>query len=216
MTGGERRPVVTRAATAAALAVAVLGLGACATSGPAPTVTSATPAPSASSGASGTPGASGTSASTGTSTPRTPAPAATGPDGQPTPVSSGPSPVDSTRLRSEADLPRAFACALDRPPITIPAATMVPPAPPPVTGGTVTVPPESTETPTVSPEVVVCGSSFAGGESLYLWYAPTGQTQLVALRAALDLAAHVHAGPNWVAGGMISPTMGEVGGDVYR
>ena len=151
-----------------------------------------------------------------TRTTRTLGPVSTGPDGVPVPGSSATSAVDSARLTSEADLPEAFGCTPGVAPITIPASTTPPPQPPPVTSGTVTSQPEATGPATVSPTVIVCGSSLAAGEALYLWYAPTPDARAVALRAALELAAHVHAGPNWVAGGTVSTTMGTVGGEVYR
>jgi len=191
------RPKVLRALALGA--VGALGLGACSAGDPAPTSTS--PAASATSATDATP---------------TLSPVETGADWAPVPVSSATSPVDRARLSSEADLSAAFGCTPGVAPITIPASTTPPQQPPPVTSGTVTVQPRSTLPATVSPTVVVCGSTLAGGEALYLWYAPTPEAKRVALRAALELTAHVHAGPNWVAGGTINPTMGTVGGEVYR
>ncbi len=205
------RARVLRAQVLRALAVGVVGvvgavgLGACA-GDPAPTPTSPITSPDTST----------TSPTSATGATSTLSPVATGADGAPLPVSSATSPVDSARLSSEADLSAAFECTPGVAPITIPASTTPPPQPPPVTSGTFTVQPRSTLPATVSPMVVVCGSVLAGGEALYLWYTPTPEAKLVALRAALELTAHVHAGPNWVAGGTINPTMGRVGGEVYR
>lgn len=132
------------------------------------------------------------------------------------PTTSGGSPVDGTRIASLGDLAAAFGCPSTVTPITIPATTTPAPLPPPVTSGTATVQPSPTGTATVSPAVVVCASSYAGGEALYLWYAPTPQARQVALAAALARTKYVHAGPNWVAGGDVDPKMGSVGGEVYR
>ncbi|GAA1902140.1 hypothetical protein [Lapillicoccus jejuensis] len=132
------------------------------------------------------------------------------------PTTSGGSPVDGTRITSLGDLAAAFGCPTSVTPITIPPTTTPAPLPPPVTSGTATVQPPATGTPTVSPAAVVCASRYAGGEALYLWYAPTPADRDVAVRAALARAKYVHAGPNWVAGGDVDPKMGSVGGEVYR
>ncbi len=132
------------------------------------------------------------------------------------PTTSGGSPVDGTRIASLGDLAAAFGCPSTVTPITIPATTTPAPLPPPVTSGTATVQPSPTGTATVSPAVVVCASSYAGGEALYLWYAPTPEARQVAISAALARAKYVHAGPDWVAGGDVDPKMGSVGGEVYR
>lgn len=150
-------------------------------------------------------------ASHGTSGPTAPSSTSTA-----SPTTSGGSAVDGTRIASLGDLAAAFGCPTSVTPITIPPTTSAAPLPPPVTSGTATVQPSATGTPTVSPAVVVCASSYAGGEALYLWYAPTPADRDVAVQAALARAKYVHAGPNWVAGGDIDPRMGSVGGEVYR
>lgn len=119
--------------------------------------------------------------------------------GMPVPSSVGSSPVDPARLRSLDDLPSAFECPATVTPIRIPAATPNP---------TATVPP--------APEAVVCASSLADKEAVYLWYCPTAEAKLGALTAALAQTKYVHAGANWVAAGMVNPTMGSIGGEVYR
>jgi len=105
-------------------------------------------------------------------------------------VSSGPSPVNAAAVRSAADLPAAFQCPAAPPPIVIAA-----------TGP--------------GPAVTVCQSKLAG-EALYLWFVDSPDARFLALQAALAKAKYVHGGPTWVAGGTIEPTMGQVGGDVYR
>jgi hypothetical protein len=117
----------------------------------------------------------------------------------PVPLSTGPSPVDSAQLRSVDDLPTVFQCPTAVTPIRIPAATPAPGA---------TAPP--------APEAVVCASALADKEAVYLWFTPTPEAKLGALTEALARTKYVHGGPNWVAGGLINPTMGTVGGEVYR
>ena len=119
--------------------------------------------------------------------------------GMPVPLSTGPSPVDSAQLRSVDDLPTVFQCPTAVTPIRIPAATPAPGA---------TAPP--------APEAVICASALADKEAVYLWFTPTPEAKLGALTEALARTKYVHGGPNWVAGGLINPTMGTVGGEVYR
>jgi len=149
-----------------------------------------TPAPS-----SATSAASSAPAPASTSTPATSATTAL--PGMPTPVSVGESPVDASRLRSIDDLAAVFGCPSAVPPIRSTAT----PAP--------------TGSP-AAPDAIVCASALADKEALFLWYAPTPEAKLSALTAALDRARYVHAGPNWVAAGMINAQMGTVGGEVYR
>lgn len=117
----------------------------------------------------------------------------------PVPLSVGPSPVDSAALRSVDDLASVFQCPAAVTPIRIPAASAS-------TGST---------TP-AAPEAVVCASALADKEAVYLWYTPTPEAKLGALTAALATVKYVRGGPNWVAGGMLNPTMGTLGGEVYR
>lgn len=117
----------------------------------------------------------------------------------PVPLSVGSSPVDSNRLRSADDLPSVFQCPSAVAPIRIPAAPAATAA---------TVPP--------APDAIVCASALADNEAVYLWYTPTPDAKLGALTEALARTRYVHAGPNWVAGGLVNPTMGTVGGEVYR
>jgi hypothetical protein len=119
--------------------------------------------------------------------------------GMPVPTSVGASPVDSARLRSRDDLPSVFQCPAAVPPIRIPAA-------PTATGAT--APP--------APEAVVCASALADNQAVYLWFTPTPETKLGALTAALATTKYVHGGPNWVAAGIVNPTLGTIGGEVYR
>ena len=119
--------------------------------------------------------------------------------GVPVPLSTGPSPVDPTQLRSVDDLPKVFQCPTAVTPIRIPAAT-------PAAGAT--APP--------APEAVICASALADKEAVYLWFTPTPEAKLGALTEALARTKYVHGGPNWVAGGLLNPTMGTVGGEVYR
>jgi hypothetical protein len=119
--------------------------------------------------------------------------------GMPVPASAGPSPVDSTKLRSVDDLPSVFQCPAAITPIRIPAApaatdALVPPA----------------------PEAVVCASALADNEAVYLWFTPTPEAKLGALTVALATTKYVHGGPNWVAAGVVNPTLGTIGGEVYR
>jgi hypothetical protein len=117
----------------------------------------------------------------------------------PVPLQVGPSPVDSARLRSVDDLLSVFECPSAVAPIRIPASS-------PASGAT--IPP--------APEAVVCASGLVGNEAVYLWYAPTPEAKLGALTAALATAEYVRGGPNWVAAGVLNPTMGSLGGEVYR
>jgi hypothetical protein len=116
----------------------------------------------------------------------------------PTPASVGSSPVDSFRLHSVDDLPVVFGCPTAVPPIRLSRTT------------------EPTATGPLAPDAVICASALADKEALYLWYTPTPEAKLGALTEALARVKYVHAGPNWVAGGMVNPTMGTVGGEVYR
>ena len=106
-------------------------------------------------------------------------------------LSSGPSKVDSASVGSPADLPGAFQCPSTVAPIQLPA------------------------TPT-SPAGVVCPSKLADDEALFLWYVGTPDERYLALQTALAKARFVHGGSTWVAGGMLSSSMGDVGGDVYK
>ena len=129
----------------------------------------------------------------------TASPTSTGLPGMPVPASVGTSPVDPNRLRSVDDLPSVFQCPSAVAPIRIPAT-------PEATAAT--VPP--------APDAVVCASALADNEAVYLWYTPTPEAKLGALTEALAKTKYVHAGPNWVAGGLVNPTMGTIGGEVYR
>ena len=135
-------------------------------------------------------------------------------------------------------MPAAFRCPAAPSPITIPAVTppaagptttssaptttnSAPTAPAPTTTTaapttTIAAPTTATAPIALAPAAVVCPSPLAGGEALYLWYAPTPELKLAALTAALTQTKYVHAGPNWVAGGTVNPAMGTVGGEVYR
>lgn len=106
-------------------------------------------------------------------------------------LSSGPSAVRSSAIRSLTDLPGAFQCPSTVQPITVPATQD-------------------------APEAVVCASKLAGDEAVFLWYAGDPDQRYLALRAALAKAKYVHGGPSWVAAGMLDPAMGDVGGDVYK
>ena len=129
----------------------------------------------------------------------TASPTSTGLAGMPVPISVGTSPVDSNRLRSVDDLPSVFQCPSAVAPIRIPATAAATAA---------TVPP--------APDAVVCASALADNEAVYLWYTPTPEAKLGALTEALAKTKYVHAGPNWVAGGLLNPTMGTISGEVYR
>jgi hypothetical protein len=107
--------------------------------------------------------------------------------------------VGPAALRSSNDLPWVSQCPTAVTPIRTPAAT-------PATGAT--APP--------APEAVVCASALADKEAVYLWYTPTPEAKLGALTMALATTKYVHGGPNWVAAGMLNPTMGTIGGEVYR
>ena len=164
------------------------GLSACADRDPQPASTT----PPASTAATAVPSPSTTKGKPATST-------TTALPGMPVPLSIGPSPVDPATLRSVNDLPSVFQCPTAVTPIRIPASS-------PATGAT--APP--------APEAVVCASAFADKEAVYLWYTPTPEAKLGALTVALATTKYVHGGPNWVAAGMLNPTMGTIGGEVYR
>ncbi len=114
--------------------------------------------------------------------------------GMPVPVSTGPSTVDSSRIRSLDDLPAAFECPSAVAPIRIPAPTGAEPI----------------------PDSLICPSRIAKGEAIYLWFFATPMEKRDALTAALARAKYVHAGANWVAAGSVNPDLGSVGGEVYR
>jgi len=164
------------------------GLSACADRDPQPASTT----PPASTAATAVPSPSTTKGKPATST-------TTALPGMPVPLSIGPSPVDPATLRSVNDLPSVFQCPTAVTPIRIPASS-------PATGAT--APP--------APEAVVCASALADKEAVYLWYTPTPEAKLGALTVALATTKYVHGGPNWVAAGMLNPTMGTIGGEVYR
>ncbi len=65
------------------------------------------------------------------------------------------------------------------------------------------------------PAHIVCRSALAG-EALFLWYVADADAKFRAVAAAMDRARYVHAGERWVAGGMVDPTMGTVGGQVFK
>ncbi len=185
---GRVRPAPGAGGAAVAGMALLALLGGCADQEPAaPVPAPATAAPTSTSSAPKA-GAVPPSTSTATALP-----------GMPIPVSVGDSGVDATRLRSADDLASVFGCPAAVPPIRITAT----PAP---TGAT--VPP--------APDAIVCASSLADNEAVYLWYAPTQEAKLGALTAALDRARYVRGGPNWVAAGQLNEQMGRVGGEVYR
>ena len=173
---------------AATLVLCAAGLSACADRDPQPASTT----PPASSASTDVPSPSTTKGKPATST-------TTALPGMPVPLSIGPSPVDPATLRSVSDLPSVFQCPTAVTPIRIPASS-------PATGAT--APP--------APEAVVCASALADKEAVYLWYTPTPEAKLGALTVALATTKYVHGGPNWVAAGMLNPTMGTIGGEVYR
>ena len=173
---------------AAAGLLCAAGLSACADRDPQPASTT----PPASTAATAVPSPSTTKGKPATST-------TTALPGMPVPLSIGPSPVDPATLRSVSDLPSVFQCPTAVTPIRIPASS-------PATGAT--APP--------APEAVVCASALADKEAVYLWYTPTPEAKLGALTVALATTKYVHGGPNWVAAGMLNPTMGTIGGEVYR
>ncbi len=148
--------------------------------------------------------------------------------GMPVPVSAGSSPVDPATIRSIDDLPKAFGCPTTVAPIRVPATPTATTAPAAPTATPATADPSAAVTPAPptpapptspagppAPDAVVCTSGLAK-EALFLWYAPTPEAKLGALTVALKRAKYVHGGPNWVAGGMVDPKMGTVGGEVYR
>jgi hypothetical protein len=106
-------------------------------------------------------------------------------------LSTTPSAVDWRAIRSVADLADAFACKARVEPIAIKAAA-------------------------TNPAGIVCPSGLAGDEALYLYYAPTPDDRYLAITHAMKTAKYVHAGPNWVAAGTLSATMGTIGGDVHK
>lgn len=99
--------------------------------------------------------------------------------------------IDWRLIRSLTDLPAAVQCRDNVAPITIPA-----------NGST--------------PAAIACASKLADDETLYFWYAGTPDERYRAITAAMAKMKYVHAGPNWVAGGMVTATMGRIGGDVYQ
>jgi hypothetical protein len=119
--------------------------------------------------------------------------------GMPVPTSVGPSPVDAAKLRSLDDLPSVFQCPAAVTPIRIPAA-----------------PAATAATAPSAPEAVVCASALADNEAVYLWFTPSPEAKLGALTVALATTRYVHGGPNWVAAGIVNPTLGTIGGEVYR
>lgn len=178
-----------RAVGVAALALLCPGgLTACADRDPVPSST--TPPATASTAAAPSPT---------TTTAKPSASTTTALPGMPVPLSVDPSPVDAARLRSVDDLPSVFQCPTAVPPIRIPASQ-------PTTGAT--VPP--------APEAIVCASALADNEAVYLWYTPTPEEKLGALTEALARTKYVRGGPNWVAAGVVNPTMGTIGGEVFR
>lgn len=106
-------------------------------------------------------------------------------------LSTSPSAVDWRTIRSVTDLPDAFACKARVEPIAIKASA-------------------------TNPAGIVCPSGLAGDEALYLYYAPTADDRYLAITHAMKTAKYVHAGPNWVAAGTLSATMGTIGGDVHK
>ena len=106
-------------------------------------------------------------------------------------TSTSTSAIDWRLIRSAADLPSAVQCRDNVEPISIPATASAPAA-------------------------IACASKLADDETLYFWYAATPDERYRAITAAMAKLKHVHAGPNWVAGGMVTPTMGRIGGDVYQ
>ncbi|MEI2826546.1 MAG: hypothetical protein V9F04_09130 [Dermatophilaceae bacterium] len=106
-------------------------------------------------------------------------------------LSTSASAVDWRAIRSVTDLAAAFACKAKVEPVALKA-----------TGS--------------NPAGLVCPSGLAGDEALYLYYAPTPDDRYLALTHAMKTAKYVRAGPNWVAAGMLSATMGTIGGDVHK
>jgi hypothetical protein len=183
-----------RAVAVATSAVAcTVALAACADRDPAPAAPPVTPAPTS------TAVAAVPSPSTTTAKGRPTASATTALPGMPVPLSVGSSPVDPATLRSTNDLPSVFQCPAAVTPIRIPPTL-------PATGATVPA----------APEAVVCASALADKEAVYLWFTPTAEAKLGALTQALATTKYVHGGPNWVAAGMLNPTLGTIGGEVYR
>lgn len=175
---------------AASVFLGVLGLAGCADRDPEPAST--TPPAPATTSAAAAPSPTTAKGKPGAST-------TTALPGMPVPTSVGPSPVDPAKLRSIDDLPSAFQCPAAVTPIRIPPA-------PAATGATVPS----------APEALVCASALAGNEAVYLWFTPTPEAKLGALTVALATTKFVHGGPNWVAAGIINPTLGTIGGEVYR
>jgi hypothetical protein len=182
-----------RAVRLATSAVAcAVGLAACADRDPAPTAPPVTPA-ATSTAATAPPSPSTTAKGKPTASATTALP------GMPVPLSVGPSPVDPATLRSTNDLPSVFQCPAAVTPIRIPPTI-------PVSGATAPA----------APEAVVCASALADKEAVYLWFTPTPEAKLGALTQALATTKYVHGGPNWVAAGVLNPTLGTIGGEVYR
>jgi hypothetical protein len=182
-----------RAAGLATSAVAcAVGLAACADRDPAPTAPPVTPA-ATSTAVTAPPSPSTTAKGKPTASATTALP------GMPVPLSVGPSPVDPATLRSTNDLPSVFQCPAAVTPIRIP---------PTVAASGATAP--------AAPEAVVCASALADKEAVYLWFTPTAEAKLGALTQALATTKYVHGGPNWVAAGVLNPTLGTIGGEVYR
>ncbi len=193
--------LLSLALVSALSALSVMSLSACADKEPQP-LTSSTPA------------AAVTSPGPQTQPPVTASVTATALPGMPVPVSAGSSPVDPATIRSIDDLPKAFGCPTTVAPIRIPATPTATAAPADPSAAVTPAPPTSPAGPP-APDAVVCTSGLAK-EALYLWYTPTPEAKLGALTVALKRAKYVHGGPNWVAGGMVDPKMGTVGGEVYR
>ncbi len=105
-------------------------------------------------------------------------------------LSSSPSPVDANVITSLGDLPGACGCPKAPEPTVVPGS-----------GG--------------APVAIVCYSPLAK-EALFLWFAGDPDAKFLAVKAAMAKARYVHAGPRWVAGGMVNDTMGTVGGDVLK
>jgi len=175
---------------AASAVLGVVGLAGCADRDPEPASTRP-PAPATTSAAAA-PSPTSSKGKPGAST-------TTALPGMPVPTSVGPSPVDPAKLRSVDDLRSVFQCPAAVTPIRIPPA-------PATTGAT--VPP--------APEALVCASALADNEAVYLWFTPTPEAKLGALTLALATTRFVHGGPNWVAAGVVNPTLGTIGGEVYR
>ena len=117
----------------------------------------------------------------------------------PVPTSVGASPVDSAKLRSVDDLPSVFQCPAAVTPIRIPPRRPRP-APP--------VPP--------APEALVCASALADARRSISGSRRHPRPSSARSPCALATTKFVHGGPNWVAAGIVNPTLGTIGGEVYR